>query len=89
MPAPVSRPQGAGGQQVSDPRFADKGSALGRFIEECGEALAAAGKTVRFGWECFNPLPGASRESNEEWLRREMADLELAIARLKKERGWV
>jgi len=68
--------------------FENKGSALGRFIEECGEALAAAGKTVRFGWKSFNPLPGASKEENEEWLQREIADLEVAIARLKKSRGW-
>jgi hypothetical protein len=70
------------------PEFKNKGNALGVFIEECGEALAAAGKTVRYGWDGFNPLPGASKETNEHWLRREVADLEFAIQRLKKSRGW-
>jgi hypothetical protein len=74
--------------------FEDKGSAIGRFIEECGEALAAAGKTIRFGWQSRNPIPDASpipldlRETNEDWLRREINDLEVAIARLRKSRGW-
>lgn len=71
-----------------DERFKDCGNALGRFIEECGEALAAAGKTVRYGWNSSNPLPGASKEVNEDWLRREIADLEDAIDRLKRERLW-
>ncbi len=73
---------------MSHPEFVNRGNALGKFIEECGEALAAAGKTVRFGWGGYNPLPGASRESNENWLRREIADLEEAIVRLKKSRFW-
>lgn len=74
---------------MSNPEFANLGNALGRFIEECGEALAAAGKTVRFGWDSHNPLPGKSAEDNEDWLKREIGDLEEAIARLKKTRGWV
>jgi len=57
--------------------------ALGYFIEEAGEVLAAAGKTLRWGWNSYNPEPGASRETNVEWLRREVADLEEAIQRLK------
>lgn|SRR5574337_337974 len=73
---------------MSHPDFVNRGSALGKFIEECGEALAAAGKTVRFGWATFNPLPGASKETNEAWLEREVRDLEEAIARLKKSRCW-
>jgi hypothetical protein len=73
---------------MSHPDFVNRGSALGKFIEECGEALAAAGKTVRFGWGGYNPLPGAPKESNESWLQREVADLEEAIQRLKKSRGW-
>ena len=69
--------------------FENKGLALGRFIEECGEALAAAGKTVRFGWDSWNLLiPGSQRETNEEWLRREVADPEVAIARLRRSRRW-
>lgn len=70
------------------PDFKDKGDPLGVFIEECGEALAAAGKTVRYGRLSRNPLPGASTETNEEWLMREIADVEFAIARIKKSWGW-
>jgi hypothetical protein len=72
---------------VSHPDFKNKGNALGKFIEECGEALAAAGKTVRFGWHSYNPL-SPKRESNEDWLRREVTDLEEAIERLKNSRDW-
>ena len=71
---------------MSHPAFKNRGCALGKFIEECGEALAAAGKSVRFGLDRYNPLiDKAKRETNREWLRREIADLEEAIARLKKE----
>jgi hypothetical protein len=73
---------------MSHPDFKNRGNALGKFIEECGEALAAAGKTVRFGWASYNPLPGASRETNERWLEREIVDLEEAIARLRSVRDW-
>lgn len=72
-----------------DERFKDKGSALGVFIEECGEALATAGKTMRSGWHSYNPLlPEDKQETNERRLEREIADLEFAIARLKKSREW-
>jgi hypothetical protein len=73
---------------MSHPKYKNSGLAIGKFIEECGEALAAAGKTVRFGWASWNPELGASGETNEEWLRREVADLEEAIVRLKKSRYW-
>lgn len=71
-----------------DERFRNKGNTLGLFIEECGEALAAAGKTVRYGWSSYNPLVVAKRETNDEWLKREIADLEFAISRLRKARKW-
>jgi hypothetical protein len=74
---------------MSNPDFVNLGNRLGKFIEECGEALAAAGKTVRFGWGSWNPLvPESERESNEDWLKREIADLKEAIALLEKSRGW-
>jgi hypothetical protein len=73
---------------MSNPKYVNKGNKLGKFIEECGEALAAAGKTVRFGWNSYNPEPDASGERNEDWLRREIADLEEAIMLLKKSRNW-
>lgn len=74
---------------MSHPEFRNKGNALGRFIEECGEALAAAGKVVRFGRHSVNPLvPKDQQETNEEWLQREIKDIEDAIARLKQVYGW-
>lgn len=75
---------------MSDPRFLQKGFAkqLAHLVEECGELLAAAGKTQRWGRLSYNPdLPIDSRESNEKWLLREIADVELAITRLKKTMG--
>lgn len=50
---------------------------LGYLIEEAGEVLAAAGKTIRWGLESTNPdYPG---ETNAEWLERELVDLKRAI----------
>lgn len=52
----------------------------GYLIEECGEVLAAAGKTLRWGEMSTNPeLPPGQREPNVTWLCREMNDLENAI----------
>ena len=49
-------------------------------VEECGEVLAAAGKTLRWGLDSCNPeLPPEERETNRDWLRRELVDLERAI----------
>lgn len=57
----------------------------GCVVEECGEVLAAAGKTLRWGELSFNPeLPQEQREFNIEWLRREMNDLRGALDRLDK-----
>ncbi len=57
---------------------------LAHVVEECGEVLAAAGKTQRWGWSSVNPeLPPAQQESNLLWLKREPADLKGAIARLE------
>ena len=62
----------------------DFDSCLGHLIEECGETLAAAGKTVRFGWSCVNPeLPADEQESNIVWLKREMDDLQGAMDRMR------
>lgn len=59
-------------------------SVLAHAVEECGEFLAAAGKTQRWGRRSFNPeLPSEQRETNEQWLRRELADVRLAMARLE------
>lgn len=62
----------------------DLNGAIAHLIEECGEVLAAAGKSVRFGLDSVNPLiPENERETNAAWLWREMDDLEKAITALK------
>ena len=69
-----------------DPRYLRPGFdfALGHAVEEAGEFLAAAGKIVRWGRDSVNPeLPSAAQETNEAWLRREMADLRGALDRLE------
>ena len=54
---------------------------LGYLIEECGEVLAACGKTVRHGWDNYNPeVPKEKRETNLQWILRELVDLKRAIA---------
>jgi NTP pyrophosphatase (non-canonical NTP hydrolase) len=73
---------------MSDPRFLQDGfdKRLFHLIEECGELLAAAGKTQRWGPESANPLlPVEEQEKNIDWLKREIADVEQAIYRLKEE----
>ena len=53
---------------------------LAYLVEECGEVLAALGKTGRWGLESYNPeLPEAERETNREWILRELKDLRRAI----------
>lgn len=71
---------------MSDKRFFQTGfdKQLSHVIEECGEVLAAAGKTQRFGKDSTNPLiPVNEQETNLKWLMRELGDLELAICRFK------
>jgi hypothetical protein len=54
-------------------------------VEECGEVLAAAGKSLRWGLGSWNPeLPEDERETNAAWLLREMRDLDVAIARVRE-----
>lgn len=74
---------------MSDPRFFQEGfdKQLAHVVEECGEVLAAAGKTQRWGRDSVNPIlstPLEERETNETWLRRELQDLQEAINRLLK-----
>lgn len=60
---------------------------LGYLAEEAGEVLAAAGKSIRWGLESYNPeIPKSQRETNAAWLWREMGDLEGAIKRM---RAWL
>lgn len=73
---------------MSDPRYIREGfdHAIGHLIEECGEVLAAAGKTLRWGLKSVNPeVPEDEQETNEAWLRRELDDLEAAIIRMRLE----
>lgn len=72
---------------MSDPKYLQKGfeKCLAHFVEECGEALAAAGKTQRWGPTSSNPeLPWHKRETNLEWLEREIGDVKEAISRLEQ-----
>jgi hypothetical protein len=58
--------------------------ALAHFVEEAGEALAAAGKTQRWGLDSVNPeLPKDEQETNRAWILRELDDLEGCIIRLR------
>ena len=56
---------------------------LAHLVEECGEVIAAVGKTQRFGLDSVNPLlPEDEQETNRAWLIREAIDLKQAIHRL-------
>ena len=61
----------------------DFDSCLAHVVEECGEVIAAAGKTQRFGrWSTHPDKPDG--ETNDEWLRRELMDLLAAVVRLSQ-----
>jgi NTP pyrophosphatase (non-canonical NTP hydrolase) len=61
------------------PRNIDQ--ALGYLVEECGEVMAAVGKTQRWGLDSVNPeLPPKEQEDNGDWVIRELDDLEAAIS---------
>ena len=60
--------------------------AVGKTVEELGELQAALGKVLRWGWESYNPeLLAKDREMNENWVRREIADVRSALDNLEKE----
>lgn len=79
---------------MSHPQFLQEGfdKQLAHLVEECGELLAAtgellaaAGKTQRWGPRSVNPLlPVTKRETNLDWLQREMNDVVEAIVRLQR-----
>ena len=57
----------------------------GYLIEEAGEVLAAAGKTLRWGELSANPeIRMQDRVTNVAWLRDEMRDLRGALDRMEK-----
>lgn len=73
---------------MTDPKYMRAGLpfAVGKATEEAGEFLAAIGKSLRWGWDSYNPeLPPAQRETNEAWVRREMDDLRMALDNLDRE----
>lgn len=73
---------------MTDPKYMRPGLdfAVGKAIEECGEVCAALGKTLRWGWNSYNPeLPPKDRETNADWVRREIADLRGALDNLERE----
>jgi len=58
---------------------------LAHLAEESGEVVAAVGKMLRFGLDSENPeLPDGVREKNRVWLKRELADLKKAIAKVEE-----
>lgn len=70
------------------PEYEPKGfdQCLAYLIEEMGECLGAAGKTLRWGPDSYNPeLPPKQRELNIDWLLREIEDVEAAIVRFRRE----
>lgn len=59
--------------------------AIAHLIEECNEVGAAAAKALRFGLDSYNPeLPPEERETNRDWITREVADLVFAIANYQR-----
>lgn len=71
---------------MSNPMYIRPGQdvALAHAIEEAGEFIHAAGKTLRWGPNSVNPeLPLDQQETNRAWLKREIVDLEGALTRLK------
>lgn len=73
---------------MTDPKYMRPGLnfAVGKATEEAGEFLAAIGKTLRWGWQSVNPeLPREQRETNYEWVKREMKDLRGALDNLDRE----
>lgn len=67
-----------------NPRYTPKTleQKLGYLVEECGEVLQAVGKSQRWGLDSVNPelpVPVGERETNRDWLLRELHDLQRAI----------
>lgn len=73
---------------MTDPKYMRPGLdfAVGKTVEELGELQSALGKTLRWGWNSYNPeLPPAERERNSDWVRREIADVRGALDNLERE----
>lgn len=77
---------------MTDPKYMRQGLdfAVGKAVEELGELQAALGKTLRWGWDSYNPeLPPAQRESNAAWVAREIKDVRQALDNLEREMGGI
>jgi hypothetical protein len=73
---------------MTDPKYMRPGLdfARGKAIEELGELQAALGKSLRWGWESYNPeLPPKEQETNAGWVYREIADVRGALDNLERE----
>jgi hypothetical protein len=73
---------------MTDPKYMRSGLdfARGKAIEELGELQAALGKSLRWGWESYNPeLPLEQQETNAGWVYREIQDVRGAIDNLEHE----
>ena len=72
---------------MSDKRFLQDGfeKRLSHAVEECGEFIAAAGKTQRWGvWSVDPTIPEHERITNLVWLKLEMGDIRQALDRLEE-----
>ena len=73
---------------MTDKRFLQDGlfHTSAHLIEECGELIAALGKSWRWGFDSVNPLlPPEQQEANLAWVRREMADVREMLDRFDAE----
>lgn len=73
---------------MTDPQYMRPGRdfAIGKLVEELGELQAALGKMLRWGPDSFNPeLPIEQRETNDEWVDREIVDVLGAIANYREQ----
>ena len=72
---------------MTDKRYLRPGLdfARGWMVEELCELGAALGKSIRWGWDSTNPELPLSGETNESWVRREMADVRAALDNLERE----
>ena len=57
----------------------DVRSKMSYVVEEMGELAAAIGKAQRWGLRSSNPELPFERETNEEWILREMKDVRTAL----------
>lgn len=58
---------------------------LSLFIEECGEAIHAATKVLRHGWDSTNPFDGGrEKPTNRQSLEKEIGHIDNAVSILSQ-----